>query len=54
MILRQHEPAQFRPEVAIDAFRQSCHHGSAIRGLPAFPAEMGDMRDFCPSYINIS
>ena len=44
MILGEHEAAQLGSEMAIDAVRQSRHHGLAVRGLPAFPAEMGDMR----------
>src|SRR5271166_816728 len=42
MILGEHEAAQFRSEMTIDARRQGGRHRRAVRGLPAFP--VGDMR----------
>src|SRR5271169_4573466 len=44
MILGEHEAAQFRPEVTIDAGRQRRRHHAAIRRLPAFAAEIHNMR----------
>ncbi len=44
MVLGEHEAAQFRSEMTIDARRQGGHHRLAVRGLPAFPAKVGDMR----------
>ena len=44
MILGEHEAAQFRSEMAIDARRQGSPHRLAVRGLPAFPAKVGDVR----------
>ena len=44
MMLGEHEAAQFRSEMAIDACRQGRDHRLAVRGLPAFPAKIGDVR----------
>jgi hypothetical protein len=44
MILGEHEAAQFRSEVTIDAGRQRRRHHLTIRGLPAFAAEVHHMR----------
>ena len=44
MILGEHEAAQFRPEVTIDAGRQRRRHDLAVRSLPAFAAEIHDTR----------
>src|ERR1700692_2310723 len=44
MILGEHEAAQFRPEVTIDAGRQRRRHHAAIRRLPAFAAGIHNMR----------
>src|SRR6266481_8545894 len=44
MVLGEHEAAQLRPEVTIDAGRQRRRHHVAIRRLPAFAAEIHDVR----------
>jgi hypothetical protein len=44
MILGEHEAAQLRPEVTIDAGRQRRSHHVTIRRLPAFAAEIHHMR----------
>jgi hypothetical protein len=44
MVLGEHEAAQFRSEMTIDARRQARHHRLAVRGPPAFPVKVGDMR----------
>ena len=44
MVLGEHEAAQFRSEMTIDAWRQGRHHRLAVRGLPAFPVKVGDKR----------
>ena len=44
MVLGQHEAAQLRPEVTIDAGRQRRRHHGAIRCLPALAAEIHHMR----------
>src|SRR5271169_253663 len=44
MILGEHEAAQFRSEMTIDARRQGGRHRLAVRGLPAFPEKVGDKR----------
>ena len=43
MILSEHEAAQLRPEVTIDAVRQRSRHRAAIRHLPALATEIHDM-----------
>src|SRR5712672_1295857 len=44
MVLGEHEAAQLRPEVTIDAGRQRRRHHVAFRRLPAFAAEIHNMR----------
>src|ERR1700745_1612331 len=44
MVLGKHETAQFRPEVTINAGRQPSRYHVAIRRLPAFAAEIDDVR----------
>jgi len=39
VILRQHEPAQLRPEMAVDPGRQRHHHRAAVGSQPALAAE---------------
>ena len=43
MVLGEHEAAQFRPEVTIDAGRQRRRQHPALRGQPALAAEIDDM-----------
>jgi hypothetical protein len=44
MVLGEHEAAQFRAEVPIDAGRQRRRHHVAIRRLPTLAAEIHHMR----------
>ena len=44
MVLGEHEAAQFRPEMTMNAGRQRRRHRVAVRGLPALAAEIHDMR----------
>ena len=44
MILGEHEAAQLRAEMAIDASRQRRRHHLAVRGLPALALEIHDVR----------
>ena len=44
MVLGEHEAAQFRSEMTIDAWRQGRHRRLAVRGPPAFPVKVGDKR----------
>src|SRR5271168_476461 len=44
MIQGEHEAAQFRSEMTVDARRQGRHQRLAVRGPPAFPQEVGDER----------
>jgi hypothetical protein len=44
MILGEHETAQLRPEMAIEALRQRRRHNLAVRGQPALALKVDDMR----------
>ena len=44
MVLGEHEAAQLRPEMTMNAGRQRRRHRVAVRGLPALAAEIHDMR----------
>jgi hypothetical protein len=44
MVLSEHEATQLRPKVTIDAGRQRRRHDLAVRSLPAFAAEIHDIR----------
>jgi hypothetical protein len=44
MILSEHKATQLRSKVTIDAGRQRRHHHLTVRSLPAFAAEIHDMR----------
>jgi len=43
VILRQNKPAQFRPEVSLDAVRQRSGQRGAIRSHPALAAKFHDV-----------
>jgi len=44
MVLGEHETAQLRPEMAIEALRQRRRHDLAVRGQPALALELDNMR----------
>ena len=44
MVLKQHQAAQLRPEMAGDAGRHRCRDGQPVRGQPALAADTDDVR----------